>query len=161
MPMKHLGSRLYFVMVSALIFVTTKAFFVSSVVVAQGPDAIDICEVVARSDQFNKKQVRVRAKLQTVVVEGGMWLVGDPCPGDLIALEVPEAIRKHPEQHPDYAALEDAILKQGNVGTVGKNITATFSGKFVYASKKRPKRVLILDRVENLETTGMGTHNKD
>jgi hypothetical protein len=82
-----------------------------------------------------------------------MWLVGDSCPKGIITLDVPEPIRRHPEQHPDYAALRDAILKEGNVGTAGKSITATFSGKFVYNRHKRPKRTLLLEKIENLETT--------
>jgi hypothetical protein len=159
--MNHFRSRLYSIILATLILVAMKPFFVSRVVLAQRPDTVDICEVVARPEQFNKKQIRVHARIETVVIEGGMWLVGDACPRELVALDVPEAIRRHPEQHPDYAALEDAILKKGNVGTSGKTITATFSGKFTYSHHKRPKRALILDGIENLETSGIGTQNKD
>jgi hypothetical protein len=62
---------------------------------------------------------------------------------------VPDSIRTHPEEHPDFKALDDAMRLQGNIGTVGKKITATFTGEFVSHSK-RPKRVLTLEKVENL-----------
>jgi hypothetical protein len=136
-------------------------FLPGRAVPAQERQDVDICELATHPDQFNKKQIRVRAQVQTIVLEGGMWLVGDACPRELVSLDVPEAIRRHPEQHPDYAALEDAILKKGNLGTSGKTITATFSGKFTYSHHKRPKRSLILEGVENLETSGIGTQNKD
>jgi hypothetical protein len=58
--------------------------------------------------------------------------------------------RTHPEEHPDFKALNDAIRLQGNIGTVGKKITATFTGEFTSHSK-RPNRVLTLERVENLK----------
>lgn len=135
-----------------LMLIVTGPFLTSRPTLAQERRDVDICELFAHPDQFSKKQIRVRARLETVVIEGGMWLFGDLCPKDGIMLSVPEAIRRHPEEHPDYAALRDAILNRGNVGTVGKSITATFSGEFVYDRRKKPKRTLLLEKIENLET---------
>lgn len=67
------------------------------------------------------------------------------CEPDGIELIVPDSIRKHPDEHPDFKAPDDAILRQGNIGTVDKKITATFTGVFT-AGKKRPKRSLTLER---------------
>jgi len=141
------------VILVTVMLVAVKSFLHDRTVLAQGSQDVDICELTAHPDQFNKKQIRVRARLETVVIEGGMWLVGDSCPKEIVSLDVPEPMRAHPEQHPDYAALRAAILKEGNVGTAGKSITATFSGKFAYQRHKRPKRTLLLERVEGLETT--------
>ena len=65
---------------------------------------------------------------------------------------MPNFIRTQPEEHPDFKALDDAIRVQGNIGTVGKKVTATFTGKFATRSK-HPKPVLTLERVENLKVT--------
>ena len=140
------------VTLGVLMLIVTGPFLSSRVALAQEWLDVDICELTAHPNQFNKKQIRVRAQVETVVIEGGKWLAGDACQKELVALDVPDSIRKHPEQHPDYAALEDAILKQGNVGTSGKTITATFSGRFTYARHKRPRRALLLEKVEDLET---------
>jgi len=153
MPIKHQSTRRTAGILFTLTLAAVTLFLHDRAVLAQGPQSVDLCELTTHPDQFNKKQIRVNARLQTVVIEGGTWLVSDSCPKDIIALEVPEPMRRHPEQYPDYAALQDAILKQGNVGTAGKSITATFFGKFAYNRHKRPKRTLLLEKIENLETT--------
>jgi len=98
----------------------------------------------------NKKRVRVNARVESAVVEGGTWLEDAACGSDGVALSVPDSIRNYPDEHPDFRALDDAIRRQGNIGTVGKKITATFTGKFTLGSK-RPKRILTLEKIENLD----------
>jgi hypothetical protein len=95
--------------------------------------------------------VRVHAQDESAVVEGGTWLEDPSCKKDgRVGLFVPDPIRNHPAEHPDFKALDDAIRLQGNIGTVGKKITATFTGEFTSHSK-RPNGVLTLEKVENLD----------
>jgi hypothetical protein len=153
MSVKQLSTHCVAVILATLMLLVAKSFRPDCPVLAQGQQDVDICDLTAHADRFNKKQIRVHARLETVVIEGGMWLVGDSCSKEMVGLDVPKSMRRHPEQHPDYAALRDAILKEGNVGTAGKSITATFPGKFVYNRHKRPKRTLLLEKIESLETT--------
>jgi len=117
----------------------------------QGLSETHLCALVAHPEQFNKKRVRVHAQVESAVIEGGTWLEDPSCKEDGgVELFVPDPIRNHPAEHPDFKALDDAIRLQGNIGTVGKKITATFTGEFTSHSK-RPKRVLTLEKVENLD----------
>ena len=151
--MNRFGTHSAAVILSTLMLVAVKPFLSQRVVLAQEPQNVDICELTGHPGKFKEKQIRVHARLETVVIEGGMWLVGDSCSKEMVGLDVPESMRRHPEQYPDYAALSDAILRQGGFGTVGKTITATFSGKFTYNRRKKPMRTLLLEKIENLETT--------
>jgi hypothetical protein len=94
-----------------------------------------------------KKRVRIRARVDSAVIEGGTWLDDASCKEGGVELKVPDPIRNHEEEHPDFKVLDDAIRLQGNLGTVGKKITATFTGEFTSHSK-RPKRVLALERLK-------------
>jgi hypothetical protein len=112
---------------------------------------VHLCTLITHPKQFNKKRVRVRAQVESAVIEGGTWLEDASCKeGGGVEVFVPDPIRDHPAEHPDLKALDDAIRLQGNIGTVGKKITATFTGEFTYHSK-RPKRILTLEKVENLD----------
>lgn len=113
------------------------------------PTETDLCTLVAHSKQFQNQRVRVTARVEGAVIEGGTWLESASCEPHGIELIVPDFIRKHAEEHPDFKALDEAIRRNGNIGTVDKEITATFTGVFT-AGKKRPKRSLTLERVENL-----------
>jgi hypothetical protein len=110
----------------------------------------NLCALILHPKQFNKKRVRTRARVESAVIEGGTWLEDDSCKEGGVKLSVPESIRSRPEEHPDFRALDDAIRLQGNIGTVGKRITATFVGEFTSHSE-RPKRVLTLEKVEDLD----------
>jgi hypothetical protein len=111
---------------------------------------VDVCTLAAHPKEFNNKLVRVNARVESAVIEGGTWLEDPSCREDGVELSVPDSIRSHPEEHPDFKALDDSIRLQGNIGTLGKSISATFIGRFTSRSK-RPKRVLTLERIENLE----------
>ncbi|HEY1936785.1 MAG TPA: hypothetical protein VGJ33_02505 [Candidatus Angelobacter sp.] len=114
------------------------------------PIETDLCSLIAHPKQFNKKRVRINARVESAVIEGGTWLEDAACKPHGVELSVPDSIRTHPEEHPDFKALDDAIRLQGNIGTVGKKITATFTGEFTSHSK-RPKLVLTIEKVENLD----------
>ena len=81
-----------------------------------------LCSLIARPKQFDKKRVRVNARVESAVIEGGTWLEDASCEPNGVELSVPGYIRNHPEEHPDFKALDDAIRLQGNIGTVGKRI---------------------------------------
>lgn len=112
------------------------------------PVDVNLCEISSHHKQLDKKRIRVRAKVETAVIEGGMWLESDSC-SQSVELDVPAEIRLHPETHPDYKALDDAILKEGNMGTAGKTIIGTFTGVLAVRSK-RPKLALFFESVEDL-----------
>ena len=110
-----------------------------------------LCDVVQRAKQFDHHQIRFEARVETVVLEGGTWLESDQCADAGIELIVPDEMRKHPENHPDYKQLDDAILGGPTIGTVNKRITAVFVGEF-HRSRKRPHYTLVLSRVERVES---------
>jgi hypothetical protein len=129
------------------------AFLVVSCIASgqeEKPIETGLCSLIAHPKQFNKKRVRINARVESAVIEGGTWLEDVSCEPDGVELSVPDYIRNHPEEHPDFKALDDAIRLQGNIGTVGKKITATFTGEFT-SHAKRPKQVLTLEKVENLD----------
>src|SRR5262249_16052265 len=114
----------------------------------------DICTLVARPKDFNKKTVRVRAQVESGVE--AIALVADSCTKG-IALRVAKGARDSPDQK----ALDDAIFRQGYVGTVGKKITAVFTGQFLWQRRGHPKRVLVAQKVEDLKvelTKPAGNH---
>jgi hypothetical protein len=141
---KHSGGRLLLLLATLFIFGGT----------AIGQDTkitdTDLCSLIKHPERFNKKRVRVNARVESAVIEGGTWLEDAACGPDGVELSVPGSIRNHPDEHPGFRALDDAIRRQGNIGTVGKKITATFTGKFTLGSK-RPKRILTLEKIENLD----------
>jgi len=113
------------------------------------PTETDLCSLVAHPKQFHNKVVRVMARVESAVIEGGTWLESASCRSSSIELVIPAYIREHPEDHPDFKALDDAIRLQGNIGTADKEIRATFTGVFT-ARSKHSKRSLTLEKVENL-----------
>lgn len=118
----------------------------------QKPTQTELCTLIAHPKLFDKKRVKVNARVESAVIEGGTWLEDASCKPHGVELSVPDSIRTHPEDHPDFKALDDAIRLQGNIGTIGKKITATFTGEFSLHSKA-PKWVLTLEKVENLNVT--------
>lgn len=118
--------------------------------------SVTLCELLAHQKQFNHKRVHLRVRVESMVIEGGTWLVDDSCSSRRIELSVPDSIRNHPNEHPDFKALDDAIRLHGNVGTVDKTVAATFTGKFETHSRK-PKLQLVLEKVEDLEVKMLAT----
>lgn len=113
------------------------------------PVDADFCDLIAHSKRYNNERVRTKASVQSVVIEGGSWLFSDSCKQGLVELVVPDNIRKNPKQYPNFKNMDDAIRRHGYIGTVGKQITATFIGTF-HSQSKRPKRSFTLEGIENL-----------
>lgn len=128
---------------------STLLFLSCAALAQENATKTDLCSLVAHPKRFRNQRVRVTAQVESAVIEGGTWLQGASCGPDGVELVVPDYIRNDPEKHLDFKALDDAIRQQGNLGTVDKKITATFTGVFT-AHRKRPKRTLTLERVENL-----------
>lgn len=135
--------------VSICLFLLVAASFPGSQRREQNPKDVDFCRLVTHPKDFNGKWVRVRARVETTVIEGGTWLESPLCKERAVNLFVPDEIRSDPEGHPDYKALDEAIFR-GNIGTVGKIITATFTGTFSSRSQ-RPNLVLTLGEVYDLK----------
>src|SRR5437868_9338314 len=102
----------------ARIFVFFALFLMSCVALGQEekPKETDLCSLAAHPKQFNKRRVRVNARVESAVIEGGTWLEDASCKPHAIELSVPNSIRTHPEEHPDFKALDDAIRLQGHIG---------------------------------------------
>ncbi len=105
----------------------------------------NICALVAHPKDFNKRTVRVRAQVVSSVE--GTALFADSCRSQGVALWVAKDVRENPDQK----ALDDAIFRQGYVGTVGKKITAVFTGQFLWHPREHPRRVLMVQTVEDLK----------
>lgn len=104
----------------------------------------DICDLAAHPKDFENRTVRVRARVVSSVE--GAALFANSCESHGVALWVPKDARENPDQR----ALDNAVFRQGYVGTVGKRITATFTGQFLWRPWKHPRRVLMAQKVDDL-----------
>jgi hypothetical protein len=108
----------------------------------------NICEIVKHSRKYAGLRVRVPAEILHSGIHGGA-LVDPRCTRGLTL-----SFAKGAENNPDVVALDNAIYKQGCIGTAFKQIQATVSGKVVKDSadgyRSRKVYVLEIDKVENL-----------
>jgi hypothetical protein len=111
---------------------------------------VTICQLSQHPKNFRGKLVRLRARFETAVIEGGIWLIDDTCPKYGLELAVPAAIRNRPASHLDYAALENAYLRTGSLGTADKRITGLFTGRLIKSSNQMHLS-MVYERVDDLE----------
>ena len=108
----------------------------------------NVCEVVRHSRKYAGLRVRVPAEILHSGIHGGA-LVDPRCTGGLAL-----SYAKGAKNNPDVVALDNAIYKQGCIGTAFKQIKATVSGRVVKDSaegfKGRTAYALEIDKVENL-----------
>jgi hypothetical protein len=130
------------------------------------PKPIDtsVGELVANSDRFNGKTVRVRASFITDGLEHSSLEEPKCRLADALTDESsadPECkygvvpwVRDEVEHHPDIEAL-DAALAKGRRGTIDKQIVATFTGRFICkpACSSRGGRILEIEQVGELKVT--------
>ena len=114
----------------------------------QKPLDVDFCRLVTHPKDFRDQRVRVGAHVETAVIEGGTSLQSPSCERYSVELFVPDQIRSHPQEYPGYNTLDDAIVSRGNIGTIGKSITATFTGT-ITSQHRRLK--LTMDEVDDVE----------
>lgn len=98
---------------------------------AQDAVPVSVCQLAKNPKYFRGKIVSLKARFETTVIEGGMWLEDESCPQYGLELVVGADVKRHPDSHPAFAALEDAVLRTGNLGTADKTVTGSFTGKLV------------------------------
>jgi len=130
------------------------------------PKPIDtsVGELVANSDRFNGKTVRVRASFITDGLEHSSLEEPKCRLADALTDESsvdPECkygivpwVRDEVEHHPDIEAL-DAALSKGRRGTIDKHIVAMFTGRFVCKPTCSAKggRILEIEQIAELQVT--------
>ena len=127
------------------------------------PKPIDtsVGELVANSDRFNGKTVRVRASfitdgLEHSSLEEPKCRLADALTDGSVDPECKYGIvpwvRDEVEHHPDIEAL-DAALAKGRRGTIDKQIVATFTGRFICkpACSSRGGRILEIEQIAELQ----------
>lgn len=112
--------------------------------------AVSLCQLAENPKDFRDKKVSLNARFETTVIEGGMWLEDESCPQYGLELLVAEDVRSHLDNHPDYAALEQAVLRTGNLGTADKTITGRFTGKLVKKHSRGIPLALVYESVDGL-----------
>jgi hypothetical protein len=130
------------------------------------PDPIDttISEILARSESFSGKRVRIRARFESdglersVLVEPQCAILHDTKRRPPIDPQCKLGIAPYDadgvEDHPDIKAF-DRALDRGGQGTLDKRIVATFTGRFIC----RPTcsaiggRILEIDTVSDLDAS--------
>jgi hypothetical protein len=106
-----------------------------------------ICDVAAHPAKYQNKIIRVQGEVLHTGIHGGV--VFDPA-CDRHGLHI--QVSKSAEDHPDLIAFHDAIFNKGCVGTVGKEIHGTFTGRFIWQPHEKQWKYLIdIERVENLD----------
>jgi len=108
---------------------------------------VSICDVAAQPAKYKNKIIRVQGEVLHTGIHGGV--VFDPaCNQHGINIQISKSV----EDHPDLVAFHDAIFNKGCVGTHGKEIHGTFSGRFIFRPReKRWKYLIDVERVENLD----------
>jgi len=107
----------------------------------------DLCKVVAHPKQFDKKLLRVRARL----FQGmhGAALIDEHCGKGVSLWYLKEA-----EDHPDFKALDD-VFRHSNLNTSDKKIVATFTGTFFRKKKDgithKTSMVIEASKIEDLD----------
>jgi hypothetical protein len=106
-----------------------------------------VCDLAAHQHRYRAAWVEVSGK-----VNGGLdrLLLSDrSCPSAVIAFVISNDVAKKP----DVAPLWEAIYRQGNIGTVGKDIEATITGTVSAGKGGWPKVVLKVESVSALKVS--------
>jgi hypothetical protein len=105
-----------------------------------------VCEVIAEPVKYNDQRIRVAANIEHDGIHGGV-VTDKRCKLGLRFWYSSAA-----EDHPDLVALDNAIFKEGCIGTTWKRIHAVVSGRFIWRpTDKLGRNAIELDRVEDLE----------
>ena len=151
-PLMYLQISAYFL---ALYIATTLISGTHFPLSNPGQSAVDttVCNVIAHPRNFNDQRIRVLAEILHDGIHGGV--VSDPT----CKLGFELWFAKSAKGNSDMVALDQAIFREGCIGTAWKQIHATVSGRFQWhPRKKRGKYVLELDRVENLDVQRESGH---
>lgn len=121
---------------------------VSCSAISSKPKATNLCAIAAHPGDFDHKAVQVHAVIESDGIEH-TGLIDESCSSKGMALSIPDKVANHP----DVKRLIDAIFRDGQVGTIGKRITATVSGTFLSRPDGRPSRELVLESVSDLKVS--------
>lgn len=111
-------------------------------------NATSLCTLASNGAKFDHTIVSFNAVIESDGIEHTA-LTDNACPGKGIALSITDKAA----MQPTVKNLVDAIFRQGRIGTVGKHITATVSGLFLFTPEKIPRRTLVLESVSNLSVS--------
>lgn len=114
-------------------------------------NATGLCVLASNGVKFDHAIVSFNAVIESDGIEHTA-LTDDACPGKGIALSITDKA----SMRPTVKSLLDAIFRQGRIGTMGKHVTATVSGLFLFTPEKIPKRTLVLESVSNLNVSKVG-----
>jgi hypothetical protein len=101
-----------------------------------------VCAISREPAKFNLQWVRIPAQIESDSFEF-TGLVDSTCKNDAISLDYYGKYKGHDEL--------DTAIHSPMPGTVDKDISGIFIGIFEWRPSKRPRRLLILKGVENLE----------
>ncbi len=104
----------------------------------------DVCSIISAPRKFNNKLVRIRAAFMSDM--HGASLVSNNCKPGGLTLWIAKGVR----DNPDFKALDEAVAN-GNLGTAGKTIIGTFTGRFFSHAKGPHHRVLEATKVDDLD----------
>ena len=106
-----------------------------------------ICDTISNPDKFNNKIVRIRSAVKSDGIERTV-LVDESCKQGGVSLWVPQKIMRDST----VAELQDAIYRRGRPGTIGKEISGIFVGRFRWRPHDAPPtRTLVLMSVSDLK----------
>jgi hypothetical protein len=108
------------------------------------PIRATFCEIAKNPAKFNGKEVRFDAQYEGPWVDSSA-LVDMNCSDVAIAPDVPHSAK-------GADALRDAY-KSGNLGTLDKEIDATWTGTFFWRPGQMPSRLLKVHVIENLSVS--------
>jgi hypothetical protein len=108
------------------------------------PLRVSVCQLVSLPKAYAMRRVEVFGQ----VVGGfhGLALTNKGCSDKSLSLMIDNVV----SNRTDVSRLMKIIYKEGNAGTTGKNVMATFVGVFIYSHLSRPDRELKVEHVENV-----------
>lgn len=126
------------------------AVFLDSACVAatRKPVAMNLCTLATHAKQFDHKLVRVQGVVRSDGIEHTA-LLDESCPTKAAAL----SISYEDDAPPGAKGLFNAIYRDGQIGTIGKHITAVITGVFLSHPGKRPPRELVVKSVSDLKVS--------
>jgi hypothetical protein len=123
------------------------ALAISSYATAAMPIVTSVCDIVAQPERYANKLVKVAVAVES----DGMHytvLIDRTCPKLGLTPEFPDTEPRHPA----LDALQNAIYGQGRPGTLDKDVSAVFVGKFKWRRGKVPWGILHVKEMTDLHS---------
>ena len=103
----------------------------------------NVCELVKRSKHFDKANVRVRAIIESDLIEH-TDIVDNECPARGISLWIPHEL----DDSADVRALRSELRKQWAIPASNTKISAVFEGRFLREHRKLYFKVFSIDHID-------------